>query len=308
MLEVAPELEQHLQGAVLTVAYLIVLERRDGVTLRYTNHNHDLIIGGETYRAEAGFNPSAVEGDATGSPQNLELESYLSSINSGLISARDILAGKYKGCQVTLMLINYSDLPGMIPSLKAPVLIKAWLGEVTLEGEDAFKFEMLGLSNLLQQNVGYNIEQYCQANLGDSDCKKNLAHFTYQTEVTDVGELNQSCRINLATITSPHTPTPVPQQWLRSGTIFWRWGQNRGARMEVISQVGNNLKLALPLPAPIEVGDQVTVIAGCTKRIKDCHEKFNNIENYFAGFPHLPGRNRVSQGLNDEEEGGGKKG
>lgn len=307
MLPISSALQTHLQSSIVTIAYLITLTRRDGVNLNFTNHNRDIVINEVVFRAEAGFSPSAVEGDATGSPQNLELSSYLSKIDSNLISADDILAGKYRGCTLTLRMVNYTNLPTALPSDDAPILMKAWLGEVTLQGEDAFQFEVLSLSNLLQQNIGYNVQDYCQANLGDGNCRKDLTDYTYLTTITAVNSTNQTVNIDLSPIVSASTPVPVPDQWFKIGKIQWLSGQNQGAVMEIVNQEGDELILALPLYYPIEAGDSVRVVAGCMKRIKeDCTAKFSNTANYFAGFPHLPGQNKVSQGMNTERSGGKK--
>ena len=47
-----------------------------------------------------------------------------------------------------------------------------------------------------------------------------------------------------------------------------------------------------PLRAPVLVGDQVRLIAGCDKRFETCRLKFNNLLN-FQGFPDIPGEDWV---------------
>ena len=64
MKDLSQALKDHLAGEVTTLASCWRLERRDGVVFRFTDHDADLVVGGETYAARAGISRTAVETSA----------------------------------------------------------------------------------------------------------------------------------------------------------------------------------------------------------------------------------------------------
>jgi uncharacterized phage protein (TIGR02218 family) len=65
---------------------------------------------------------------------------------------------------------------------------------------------------------------------------------------------------------------------------------------------GNDVVLELwqASPAPVALGDEFMVTAGCDKRFDTCRTKFDNGVN-FRGFPHMPGDDFVmSYPLHDD--------
>ncbi|HEX4499862.1 MAG TPA: DUF2163 domain-containing protein [Scandinavium sp.] len=74
------------------------------------------------------------------------------------------------------------------------------------------------------------------------------------------------------------------------GLIKWTSGANNGLTMDVKSWDGTNLlKLVLPMPHPIALGDTFTITPGCDKRVQTCVAKYNNVVN-FRGEPFVPGQ------------------
>jgi uncharacterized phage protein (TIGR02218 family) len=70
-------------------------------------------------------------------------------------------------------------------------------------------------------------------------------------------------------------------------------GDNSTLDMEVkkqtfISGSSHKIELFEKMPFAIDVGDTLSITAGCDKLIATCKTKFNNIVN-FRGFPTIPG-------------------
>ena len=69
-------------------------------------------------------------------------------------------------------------------------------------------------------------------------------------------------------------------------------GANAGAINEVLLHDQQNIRLFVPMPRPITVGDQITPLTGCDEIPETCKAKFGNILN-FRGEPHIPGNDKV---------------
>jgi hypothetical protein len=91
-----------------------------------------------------------------------------------------------------------------------------------------------------------------------------------------------------------------PDGWANNGELVVL---ATGERMPIFLQVGTVLTLQAPIPG-IQVGDAITVSAGCAKDIVTCHVKFANQVN-FGGFgPQLPTKNPfvpTSAGLEEQD-------
>jgi len=80
------------------------------------------------------------------------------------------------------------------------------------------------------------------------------------------------------------------------GKLIFKSGLNDEIFMEVkkFTDSNNRIKLFLPMPFQIEVGDVFQIFAGCDKRLTTCKTKFNNHIN-FQGFPYIPGQDQISK-------------
>lgn len=82
--------------------------------------------------------------------------------------------------------------------------------------------------------------------------------------------------------------------WFSYGAATWETGNNAGAIMEVRAYDASEARITLYLPMvqEIEVGDELTVYAGCDKRLDTCIDKFSNVLN-FRGEPYVPGQDEM---------------
>lgn len=266
------ELAAHLAGEVTTLATCWRLERLDGWVRGFTDHDRDLLIDGLTYVAATGFLPSAVKTGSDLSVDNLDVEGFL---DDAALTAEDLSAGLFDGAKIEVVLVNWADLgQGKL------LLRKGFLGEVK-RADQRFSAEIRGLSNRLQQTAGKLYSRLCRVDLGSSECGVNLAPLTDTYAVAQVIAAD-TVRIVTGRATGFFT----------FGKATFVTGANAGAVNEVLLHDQQTIRLFVPMPRPITVGDQITLVAGCDKTPETCHAKFGNILN-FRGEPHIPGNDKV---------------
>lgn len=264
-------IKQHLRNNTTTLATCWMLTRTDNVVMVFTDHQADLVVSGQTYRATSGFTASSIATSSGLAVDNLEIHGLLAGDE---IREADILQGKYDFATITIFLVNYKD-----PDQGILVLRKGTLGEVQLK-QGAFYAEMRGLSQVLQQNI---IEVYspdCRANLGDSRCKYDLAGNGWPSPG------------GVAVATSRRTfSTNLTQEdsYFDYAKMTWLTGLNAGYVSEILYYQKSNgtITLFLPTPKNVTAGDTFNIQPGCDKQFSTCRNKFSNGAN-FRGEPHIP--------------------
>ena len=273
MKNISTDMQNHLNGEVLTLSNCWKITRRDGLVIGFTDHDQQLIIDDITYQAKTGFTPTAIINSSSLNVDNLDIEGM---INHDAISEADIIAGLYDYAEVEMFCVNYLDL-----SSGKIVMRYGWIGEVRFDG-NSFVAELRGLTQKLSGTIGELYSPTCRANLGDAHCKVNLASRTVTGAITAVGSNNiiyDSAR-NEAAGTFTH------------GRLSFTSGANMGLAFEVKSHAAGQIKLMLPPPYPVEVGNTYSLTQGCDKRFNTCITRFNNAVN-FRGEPHLIGLDRL---------------
>lgn len=87
------------------------------------------------------------------------------------------------------------------------------------------------------------------------------------------------------------TPMPIiGSPFFAGGLVTWGTGNNAGLKGEVktVEIPSSIVTLLLPPSGPIQVGDTLTLTAGCDKARRTCISKFSNIVR-FRGEPFVPG-------------------
>ena len=125
MRSVSPSFNLHLQGDVTTLATCWKIIRTDGVIKTYTDCDKDIVFGGNTYLSIVGFTPSSIESKDDFSVDNLDVQGVL---QTGYITAPDLMAGIYDYAEVEIFLVNYQDISQGRMWLK-----RGKLGEVRLK-------------------------------------------------------------------------------------------------------------------------------------------------------------------------------
>jgi len=267
-----PALAAHLAGEVTTLATCWRLERADGWVRGFTDHDRELVVDGLTYVASTGFLPSAIKTASDLSVDNLDVDGFL---DDAALKAEDLIAGLFDGARIEVFIVNWADLgQGRL------LLRKGFLGEIK-RADQRFSAEIRGLSNRLQQTAGKLYSRLCRVDLGSSECGVALGPRTDTYAVTQVIAAD-TVRIVTARATGFFT----------FGKATFTTGANAGAVNEVLLHDGQTIRLFVPMPRPIVVGDQIVLVAGCDKTPETCNAKFANILN-FRGEPHIPGNDKV---------------
>ena len=156
-------LAAHLAGEVTTLATCWRIARTDGQVFRFTDHDRDLLVEGETYRASTGYSRTAVASDADLAVDNLEVEGVFDSEE---LSEADLRAGRFDRAEVRIFLVNWAD-----PGQGVLKLRRGWFGEVVLGEQGIFRTELRGLTQALAQRIGELYGPECRADLGDHRCR-----------------------------------------------------------------------------------------------------------------------------------------
>lgn len=271
------DLQTHLDGEVTTLATCWKITRTDSQVFTFTDHTEDIDFDGDTYQAETGFTPTAVDSTDRLQVDNLDV---VGLISASAVSREDLLAGDFNHAEVEIFQLNYADTTQ--GNLK---LRRGWIGEVQIK-KDQFVAEIRGLTQRLQQRIGESYSSLCRANLGDDRCKVNLTGFTVTGSITSL--------VNSRTF-QDSTRTEADNVF-DYGLLTFTSGDNAGRSMEVktYTQTGGEFELYQELGRPLQVGDAYEVYEGCDKRLSTCRDKFNNVPNMRAE-PFVPGIDRVAQ-------------
>jgi len=167
MRNLSPELQNHLDSRVTTLAWLWKITRQDAQVFGFTDHDRDLQIDGINYEASSGLTPSEMDRRLGFSTDNGSVQGALISDR---ISADDIKAGLYEQSVIESFRVNWADTSQRV------AIAKGRLGSIRQKGE-AFEAEWLGESVLLGRSVGRVFSKICDAEFGDARCGLNLADF-----------------------------------------------------------------------------------------------------------------------------------
>lgn len=267
---VSGELQARLDTGATTMCRCWLIVRRDGVRFGFTDHDRDLTIDGDVFKAGSGLDASVLEASTGLSVDNGQAVGALSDV--GLTEA-DIMAGRHDGAEVWQWLVDWSS-----PELKM-LLFRGFLGEIR-RGTGAFEAELRGITETLNQPLGRMYLRECDRVFGDEKCGIDVDDPTYSADVT-VLEASGNRAFSFDGLSG------FQDGWFTNGVIQW----TSGAVSLVKSDTGGVLEVWEE--AEVAVGDKARVIAGCDKQALNCREKFGNFLN-FRGFPHIPGEDWVT--------------
>lgn len=244
------------------------IERRDGVTIGLTGHDHDLWIDGLRYRAAPGLTPSAI---LRGDGLDPDLMEASGALTSAAIGERDLLAGRWDGAGVAAIAVDWT---GQEPPV---ALGQGAIGAVRL-GEGGFSAELRGVGALLDRPVAEETSPDCRASLGDRRCRVAMApRRRFARVVTWDGEV----------MLTVDRPEPVAGAY-GQGRLIWFGGANAGLEALILGSEGDRIRIATAPAYAVEDGALVELVEGCDKRLETCLSRFGNVVN-FRGEPFLPG-------------------
>lgn len=270
------ELQTHLDGGATTTCRAWTVTRRDGAVLGFTDHDCDLVIEGVLHRAGSGLTARALQQGTGLAVDNTEA---VGALSDAAISEADLAAGRYDAAEVRVWLVNWADV-----SQRAE-LFRGTLGEVVRQGA-AFRAELRGLSEVLNQPVGLAYTRGCSAVLGDGRCRFDAAQPGYFVERA-VEEVDAERRVFRFAVFGG-----FDDRWFEFGRAEVLTGAAAGlvglVKSDRVAGMGRAMELWHGIRAELRAGDMLRLTAGCDRRAETCRLKFGNLPN-FRGFPHIPG-------------------
>jgi len=270
-------LEAAIADGAPTLAYALRIQRTDGQVFGFTSASRSAVISGVTYDAAQGLGISSISTSIGLDVDNLELQ----TLNDGTLFTReDVLGGIWANSAFLIFRYDWRT-----PANGIEPMLAGTIGNVTLR-DDRIVAELRGLQQYLQQPIGNVTSKTCRARVGDwptpagsNRCRLPVAGITSTLTVTAVASRRQFTA----------TGAPMTDDRYGEGILTWSTGANAGLRARVKSQTAAGVfVLHTDMPRAIGIGDTISAVAGCRKRLdEDCATKFNNAVN-FQGEPHAP--------------------
>ena len=265
----------HLKSGATTTCHAWAITRRDGLVMGFTDHDRDLSFGGVTFRADTGLSASALQ---QGTGLSVDNSEAIGALNDKALSEEDIEAGRFDGAEIVAWLVNWAA-----PEERQQVF-RGTIGEMT-RAAGAFRAELRGLSEVLNQPIGRVYRKPCGAVLGGADCAVDLDQPGYRLEV-EAMEVT-----DLSTLRFPPL-AGYAEGWFTHGRLEVRSGPAAGLMVPIKADrdTGEGREIELWTPLATSPGDEAGYLleAGCDKRFDTCGAKFDNILNY-QGFSDIPG-------------------
>ena len=92
-----------LGQGVTTIAMCFQLTRTDGEVFRFTTHDVDILVGGETFQAAAGMVQTTLKQEGNMSVDNMEISGFF---DANFVTAADIFAGRWDYAEVEVYLVD----------------------------------------------------------------------------------------------------------------------------------------------------------------------------------------------------------
>ena len=287
------DLLAHLAGGVATLCRAWALQHRDGVALGFTDHDRDLRFGGMVFRAGTGMTAQALLQTTGLAVDNTEA---VGALSSGAITEADLLAGRYDGAEVRCWLVNWSDVAQRL------LQFRGTFGEIVRSG-GAFRAELRGLTESLNQPQGRVYQRNCSAILGDAQCRFDMGRPGYSVDLTIATQLE-------GRVFAVSGATGFAANWFEKGRVRLLDGPAQGQtgliKFDRIEGGQRVIELWHRIGPQVAAGDRIRLESGCDRRAETCQGKFNNFHN-FRGFPHIPGEDwLLSYPTDDGAKDGGR--
>jgi len=251
------------------------LDRRDGFSIGFTDHDRDLAFDGVTFRAGSGLEGSDAEAVLGLAVAGADIKGVL---RADAITEEDIAAGLWDAAAIGVWRVDWHNPAEHV------LLSRGVVGEIR-RTDHGFTVEMRSLTQALDQPRGRLYQARCNADLGDARCTVDLANPAYRAEAAITGGDGR------LTITTDGLGA-YADGLFAGGRLTFTSGANQGAAVEVkqhrLTDGLATIGLWAPLPAALAPGDAFTIAAGCDKAFTTCRDRFANLVN-FRGFPFMPG-------------------
>lgn len=265
---VSPEFEAALGEEATEFCGLWTITRRDGFVIRLTDHDTDVVFGGERYRADVGFTASATSISANAN-QSVELDVAMSDQG---IKELDVRGRLYDGADCVLQRFNYKNVEA-----GTMTLFNGRFGRIKFTEFGHCTIEVMSLGAIDAPIANEVYSQSCRNHLGDTLCRVAIEQLAVNITVVEV--LNKQDFI-------VNTFGGRPTDYFALGQLKWNSGANATIPVDIRTNNSSTMMLGMfyPLGTEVAVGDTGRLYPGCNKQWSVCGSKFGNQLN-FRGEP-----------------------
>ena len=292
--------DARLQGEVVSLSRLVLIVRRDGTRMGFTDADSALVFGGDIYEPTDGVDSSAIQ-SASGGVDNIDITG---AVSSDRITEGDLGRGLYDGARITVRIVDRDLLTtahasgGSVPEADAAlILFVGYFGPVTIS-DGVYKVEARSLGTKLRQIIGDTTSRICRClRAGNAQCRVPMGGTSNGGNPNRVNRTVSSAAVDGSSIT--FTGDTAPAGHYSWGLVRFATGPNAGVERDVKVHTkldGSTAKVTLrgSFPYPVGAGDTAILEVGCDRTIETCRTKFANANN-FHGEPFLPGNDAVAQ-------------
>lgn len=273
MRDIPMELASRLGSGVTTLSHVWRITRSDNVVFAFTDHDRPLAFDALTCEPLTG-------GGALDKSLGLNVDtaSISGALASDAITEADLARGLWDGARVDVYRVDWTD-----PTLRVH-LFAGRIGEVR-RGTQAFEAELRGLQAALNVPVGRVFSRFCDADLGDARCGKDIETPAFKGDGV-VAEVLTSASFRASGLSA------FAADWFARGRIVWAGGGESEVAAHRLEGADVILETLGPPGGALTLAAAFNVYAGCDKRLATCKAKFANSDN-FRGFSHMPGNDAV---------------
>ena len=163
MKTITSALKAHIGGRLTTLATCLRITTRRGEAYYLTDHDQDLTVSGNTYRAGAGYERSAIGSGISLEPKDLDLDGFFSAHG---IPFNDETRGLLDNGRVKIFAVNWQNI-----GMGTLNLFDGFVGEIERNPSGRYKARLVSLKDKFKIEVGEKFQPECRAHLGDSRCR-----------------------------------------------------------------------------------------------------------------------------------------
>lgn len=264
-------------------ATLWTIVRKDTTTLRFTDHDKDIVFGGNTYSSATAPDATAREMRAALGPSNLDLRAAFST---GLVTVSDLKKGLYDEADITEEVVDWY-YPDVVGCLRKRVY---YVDRVEFT-DSTWTIQVMSVAGKLEKREGRVHDKYCPHVFGEGICYQggagvDLETASKKTALQTVAAVSSAHPKRIFTLTSPGIT--INQAYFKHGKVVWQSGANTGVTSPIREVTSGHTAWELWAPTPYDIAATDTFYAyvGCDKSWDSCIIYDNTVN--FGGNPRMP--------------------
>ncbi|RUU29771.1 DUF2163 domain-containing protein [Mesorhizobium sp. M6A.T.Ce.TU.016.01.1.1] len=260
-----------LAGEEVTRCFMIELDNLITPVVRLTDHDADLTVGIDTFEHSPGFDVTKFTVSNGGRPAGLDISLPFDA--EGPITTDHVKRGAWRGAVVTVWIADFTN-----PSDRE-ILVSGFIGLTEFSDRLAGSIEIVTKADALADIILPTVQPKCSYKFGGDQCGVDLGPYTLAAIVATV---TSNAKFTI-TVTNPDALD------FTHGGVTFTSGANEGAKDWVMLWVSGTgvVQMVTGFPFDIEVGDTLTIHAGCPLSRAGCVSYDN--KNRYPGFDYTPG-------------------